>query len=210
MIGIFSNGCSTNRSGSPVMMQSALPERASSRYISSMGSRQTFTRWKGTINSHLLEYRDIIAKRTSMGRKYLSNLVLSRVSENSRRVFSDRIIWWKSSACLMACAEAPVLERAALMRTLQSTTTFIYSSFKSSSSSVSFMPCCSACVAENASRSLNDEESVMRSTINFSIISLLIFSILLNLSASSSLTSKVIVFITHDSINKYNEISWVV
>ena len=131
MIGIFSNGCRTNRSGSPVMTQLALPERASSRYMSSLGSRQTLTRWKGTINSHLLEYRDMIAKRTSIGRKYLSNLVLSRVSENSRRVFSDKIIWWKSSARLMACAEAPVLERAALMSTLQSTTTLIYSSFTS-------------------------------------------------------------------------------
>lgn len=206
MIGIFSYGLSTCKSGSPETMQSALPDRASSKYISSLGSRQILTRWNGTINSHLFEYLVMIAKRMSIGRKYLSNLVLRMVSENSRSVFSERIKWWKFSANLMAWAEVLFIERAALISTLQSTTTLTYSSFKSSLSSSSVMPCCSACVAENVSKSLSDEESVIRSTNTFSIISLLIFSMVLNLSANSSLTSKVIVFITGNSDIKYSEI----
>jgi len=43
MIGIFSNGLSASRSGSLVMIQSALPLKASSRYLSSLGSLHAFT-----------------------------------------------------------------------------------------------------------------------------------------------------------------------
>src|SRR5579862_8105942 len=44
MIDVFLKGCSVSRSESPVMIKSALPDKASSRYMSSLGSRQRVIR----------------------------------------------------------------------------------------------------------------------------------------------------------------------
>jgi hypothetical protein len=45
MTGMLQNGCKTNKSESPVIIRSALPDNASSRYILSFGSRQIVTVW---------------------------------------------------------------------------------------------------------------------------------------------------------------------
>lgn len=89
MIGIFSNGLRTNRSGSPETIQFALPEMASSRYISSFGSRQTFTLCVTGTKVATDSYSFINSSFTSI-LTYLSNLGLVATLINSARAEVER------------------------------------------------------------------------------------------------------------------------
>ncbi len=201
MMGIFSNGFKICRSGSPDTMQSALPERATSKYRSSFGSRHREIFWYGTTHSISLAYRAMISIRISTGLKYLSNFGRNMTSESSSIVSDEANRKWFSSAFRNALAVIPFGLKAALTITLQSTTTRTYSFLSNSFNFSSVIPCFSAWVAENSNRSLSDlDEEITRSTQIFrrtSRLSLLSWS---NLSAKSSSNSRLIVF-----INKFNE-----
>ena len=102
IIGIFSNGLRTSRSGSPVMMRSAFPERASSKYLLSSGSRQRDTWWETMTDTVSARYRvNSILRSASL--KYLSNLLLCTTSFNSSyislelKILSDALAFSKAS-----------------------------------------------------------------------------------------------------------------
>ena len=192
---MFSNGFRTSKSGSPVMMQLALPERASSRHLLSFGSRHAETLCDGTIHSMIFVYRLMISMRASIGLKYRSNFFLKIVSESSSRVSLEASKVWSCSAFLTAEAVIPEGESAAPITALQSKTERIYSFFKSSVSLSSVRPCLLACSAVNSNKSLSDCEEVTRSTQIFRSISRFSLATLLNFLANSSSNSMVSVFI---------------
>ena len=133
MMGIFSNGWRTNKSGSPVTMQSALPERASSRYMSSWGSRHIFTECSTETILTIFCTCKINSNRVSRF-KYLSNFDRINTRLNSLKVFLEARI----SSCFFALSQhrrgVLPLRMKALTRTLQSKITFTYLR----SSSISF------------------------------------------------------------------------
>ena len=88
MIGIPRNGCKTSRSLSPVIMQSAFPDKASSRYLLSFGSRHSFILWVISIKDALL-INLLISINLSFLVMYLFSLDLFRVLFSSFKVSSD-------------------------------------------------------------------------------------------------------------------------
>ncbi len=140
MMGIFSKGWSTNKSSSFVMMQSALPERASSRYISSLGSMHFETRCVTTIDFVSATYRAKNLLRSPV-LKYLSNLFQLITSFNSAYTRSELTILPNLQALsnTLSCNEP--LKIAAPINTLVSITKFNYLSFSSCSSNSGVIPC---------------------------------------------------------------------
>ncbi len=203
MIGIFSKGLRANRSGSPVMMQSALPERASSRYLSSSGSRQIVTRWETSIFLLWLAKRRRKKSLSYSFLKYLSNFFLFRTFENSRVDDVDRITVPFKNAFLTARKETELFIIAALMRTFASITTVIRYFFSISFKISSVMPCfrayslMSSITSNNVLLSFNSLDKVSRANCFSCSVSLS------NFEASSSLTD--IVFIKAIQVIKYNE-----
>lgn len=178
------------------MIQSACADRASSRYILSLGSRQIVTQWEGAIHSALLKYREMISIRVSRGLKYLSNFGLRIVCVSSSIVASDINITCESSINRTTFEDVLFTMRDELIMTFASITTRIYSSFSNSFNFSCVIPCFSACKALNSIRSLREADVVMRSSNILRRASLFSLLILSNLSANSSLTLKVIVLIT--------------
>jgi hypothetical protein len=192
---MFWKGSRTSKSGSPVMIQSALPDKASSKYLLSFGSRQTNTWWIGIIHLIKLVYLEMASSRMSIGLKYLSNFGFRIRLENSSIVAADANKVWNVSAFLSAWAATPLGVSDALITMLQSITSRIYSSLSNSFSLSSVIPCCCACSAENSSKSLSDfEEDVTRSTQILRSISRFSLFTRLSFSARLSSNSRVMVF----------------
>jgi hypothetical protein len=81
-------GCRTNKSASPVMIRSALPETANSRIILSLGSRQTVIFSIVSINNAMLSNyfnTDFLVPKLT----YLSNLGLQSFVTNSLKTTSE-------------------------------------------------------------------------------------------------------------------------
>ena len=204
MIGIFSNGFRTSKSGSPVTRQSDFPERASSKYLLSSGSRQRVTWWETSIILLWLVNRRIKKSLSYSFLKYLSNFFFFRVVENSSVVDVERITTSFKNAFLAARNETELAMIAALTRTFASMTTVIrYFSFRRSFRISSVIPCflayspMSPITSNNDLLSFNSRDKVSRANcFSFSVS-------LSNFNANSSLT--IIVFINSGSIAKYNE-----
>src|SRR5579863_6878291 len=102
-IGIFSNGCNTSRSLSPVMIHDALQEAASSRYLLSFGSRQIVTVSVTVTKVPSLTSLSRNESRFSTG-MYLSNLLPDSIAVYSSKIasekasFPDKNIFRKESA----------------------------------------------------------------------------------------------------------------
>lgn len=194
MMGMFSKGWSANKSGSPVIIQFALADKASSRNISSFGSWHFETRCDTFINTVSATNRAKNLLR-SPALKYLSNLCLLMTSFSSAYVKSEQTIVPKLRALSNTLSCKDILNRAALIRTLVSIIKFNYFSFRSCSSNSGVMPCFWAYSLMSSITCL----SVLLSSIKMRIISLNPFlSSALSLSkpsARSSGASKVIVFI---------------
>lgn len=195
MTGIFSNGLRINRSESPVMMQSALPESASSRYISSLGSRHNFmcseisTLTQRIFNSSKNDC--LISFET-----YLSNLGRIKTSINSANA------WWDINkveemdfAVNKAFPGIELLNNKALIKTLQSKTTRIYSSLSNSSRISGVKPFFLACSLASCIISARLLRLEMRRVSVSEIAFRSEGDIRAIFSATGSLTSKVIVFI---------------
>jgi hypothetical protein len=140
IMGMFSKGLSTSKSGSLVMMQLACPERASSKNISSFGSRHFETLWKTSINLVSATYRDKNLPR-SAAFKYLLNLLRLITSFNSAYTRSEVIMVPRLLALSNALSWNDPLKRAALTNTLVSITKFNHFSFNSCSSNSGVIPC---------------------------------------------------------------------
>ncbi len=199
MIRMFSNGLSICKSGSPVMIQSAFPERASSRYISSFGSRQIFTLCvTGTVL-----ITDPISKISSClvsGFKYLSNFECEKIYLYSAKIFWELIIEWFAFALSHDFLVVPPLKIKALTSTLQSKITIIY--FRSSS--ISFRICSSISGVRPFFSAWALRSSMISLRFLFlptrisNVSAIVLFSaadIFSSFSAVGSLTSSVIVFI---------------
>lgn len=140
MMGMFSNGFNASKSGSPVMMQLAWPERASSRNMSSFGSMLFETRWVIAINFVSALYRAKNLLR-SPALKYLSNLLRLITSFSSSYRRSELTIFPNPQALSKALSCTDPLKIAALINTLVSITKFNYFSFSNCSSSSGVIPC---------------------------------------------------------------------
>ena len=202
MIGIFSNGWSASKSASLVMMQSAWPESASSRYMSSLGSRQACTRCV-TDTGLILDCISIINSSLVSSFTYRSNFACGNTRLYSAKISSDTITKSFDIALSQDCLATMLLKTKALINTLQSKMMVIYFSFRSSLISAiicsrisGVSPFFSAC--SEASFMISDKLLLVLPT-SISIIFVIdtfsagvIFDIR---SAIVSLTSKVIVFI---------------
>jgi len=195
MMRMFSNGLSISRSGSLVMIQSALPLRARSRYLSSSGSLQAFT----CLVMLTLSPRSSYSSRNSFlisNRIYRSNfgrVITSIVS--AKTGFEMRSIEEVDSAFSSARPEKEESSNKALTKMLQSKTSRIYSLLSSSSkiSGVSpFLRACSlaSCIMSDKLLRLDKIRSTASEIVFFSA-----GVIRATLSAAGSLTSRVIVFI---------------
>ncbi len=196
MIGIFSNGWRTNRSGSPVIIQSAFPKRASSKYISSLGSRHHFT---CSVISTVVE-RDLISSRNdclTSFETYRSNFFRIITSINSASTGLDiNKVEEIDFTLSKATPGREVSNNKALIKTLQSKTRRIYSSLSNSSRISGVKPFFLACSLASSMISSRLLRLEMR---RFNVSAMAFFSlgdILAIFSATGSLTSKVIVFIT--------------
>ena len=132
-MGIFSNKWSTSKSGSPVMMQSASPAIASSRYLSSLGSRQIFNRLAifTRVDSDSSSSKKNCLKSTE---EYLSNLGRIKTSISSARTWSEiNKVDDVDFAFSKAWPGTEISFRKALINTLQSNTSLIYFSLSNSS-----------------------------------------------------------------------------
>ena len=212
MIGIFSNGLSTSKSGSPERMQSALAESASSRYWLSLGSRQIVTVWRtGIILVSVCTSK--ISSSLDSSVKYLSNFVRRKTLLNSSKVCCEATITSDFLNFSQHLSAVLPLEMKALKRTLQSKITITDHlvsspiSFKILSRTSGVRPFRSAWLLISSSIS----SKFLRFVTNWRSVSDIAFfskaDIFSIFSATGSLTSKVIVFITYNSDNKYNEIS---
>ena len=201
MIGIFSNGLRTSRSGSPVMMQSAFPERASSRYMSSSGSRQIVTVWNTGIiltNVCISKINSSLDSRV----KYLSNFGRRNLLLNSLKVFCEaRMI----SVFFDLSQQIPrmlPLKMEALKRTLESKITTTYRLSSPSFSSRSFFSISGVSPFRSAwsLKSSIISSRLRRFVINWLRVSDMAFfcvgDIFSIFSAAGSLTSRIIVFMT--------------
>ena len=197
---MFLNGCRTSKSGSPVTMQLALPDRASSRYMLSFGSRQTDIMHE--IFTSLIEFcNSKMSSSLDSTVRYRSNFGRRKIELNSSKVCWENRMVCPPLDLLKHLSGVLPLEMKALTSTLQSKTTttyFLFSSFisfriLSSTSGVS--PFRSAWVLISSiisSRLLRLVTSCRRVSAMAFFSSGLIFSIL---SATGSDTSSVIVFI---------------
>src|SRR5690606_18737955 len=88
-MGIARNGWRTSKSLSPVIIQSAWTETASSRYLSSLGSRHALMETLGTKNSLPKYISSIISQRSPSFLKYESNFSRNKTSTNSARVWFE-------------------------------------------------------------------------------------------------------------------------
>jgi len=195
MMGMFSNGCNDKRSSSLVMIQSALPETASSRYMLSLGSRQTsISMVTGTLeafNSYSSRNNCLTDKE-----RYRSNFGRITTSIASARVALETIqSTFANSDRFNAKPENEYSFSNAQISTLLSNTICIYSPLRRSSRISGVNPFCLACslaswiISERFLR-LDTRRSRLLAINSFSI-----GVILAILSAVGSLTSKVIVFI---------------
>ncbi len=195
MIGIFSNGWSTNKSGSLVMMQSTLAERASSRYISSSGSRQAFTCFVISILVLAISYSSRNACLTSL-ETYLSNFGrISTSMASTSTGFERNNVYAGRFAFNKAWLEKEESFNRALIRTLQSKTNLIYSFLRSSSRISGVNPFFLACSLASCMISV---KLFLLDTIRSRVSEIDFFSfgvIRATFSATGSLTSSVIVFI---------------
>jgi len=196
MMGMFWKGWSTSKSGSLVITTSALPDKANSKNILSLESRQTETWWLMVINWVCFLYACMKNSRSYVSRKYLSNFLLLSVISNSEVVGSDRRTVWRASALRTARLTSDSFKMAALINTLVSRITFIYdSSFNKSFRPSSVSPCC---LAYALMSSITSKMVRLSFNIRKRVSSVTDFSAsesLASVSASSSFTSKVIVFI---------------
>ena len=195
MMGIFSNGLRTNRSSSLVMMQSALPESASSRYMSSLGSRHAFI----CLVIFTLGPFALYSSRNNcltVSDRYLSNLGLITTSIASISVEVERSkSAFNNSDRFNACPENEYSFSNALISTLLSKTIRIYYSFRSSSRISGVKPFFRACSLASCIISVRLLRLETRRSRLFAINSLSVGVIFDIFSAVGSLTSKVIVFI---------------
>jgi hypothetical protein len=201
MIGIFSNGSRTNKSSSLVMMQSALPGRASSRYMSSIESRHTLTVCETATNSTVscmsTRNSNLVSSAT-----YLSNFSYAKTRLYSANITSEISIEPSAAAFSQHCLAIPLSKIKELMSTLQSKTKFIYLSrssfisFKISSSISGVSPFFLACSL--ASFMIFPKLLFLLPTSSSKVCATDFFSakdICATFSAVGSLTSNVIVFI---------------
>lgn len=145
MIGIFSNGLSASRSGSLMMIQSALPLKASSRYLSSLGSLHAFTCRVILILSprSLYSSRNSFIRSIEMYRSNLGRVITSIASANTGFEISN--VQEVDSAFSSAWPEKEESSNKALTNTLQSKTSRIYFSLSSSSKISEVKPFFRAC-----------------------------------------------------------------
>lgn len=199
MIEICSNGCNTRRSLSPVMIQSACPDSANSRYLLSFGSRQTFRLWD--TGSILLEASTSnMNSRRGSSEIYLSNLGLRIILCNSARIAFQEMIWSFLLAISHALRGRLSLRMTALTSTLLSkiTTTYLLSSsisLRILSRISGVMP---FLLASSLISSIISSRPLRSFTIRLNVLTTACFSIgviWLILSATASLTSSVMVFI---------------
>ena len=201
MIGIFSNGLSTCKSGSPETMQSALPDRASSRYWLSLGSRQTVTVWRTGIIL-IIVCASTISSSLASRDKYLSNLGLKNTRLNSSNVCCEAIISFPFLDFSQHRSAVLPREMKALKSTLQSKTMIIYClssssiSFKIFSRTSGVRPFRSAWFLMSSKISSKPLRLVTKCPIVSDIAFFTWGDIRSIFSATGSLTSNVIVFIT--------------
>ncbi len=194
MMGMVSNGFKTSKSGSPVTMQSALAERASSRYLLSSGSRQIFTRCVTCTITAKDSYSLINSSLNSL-LKYLSNLDLITTFSSSVKVKIDINITSAFLAFSNACPDEEASFKSALISTLQSRTIFTYFSLSSCSNISGVSPFLRAC---SLASFIISSRLLFLPTSKSNVSAIDFFSatdILLNFSAVVSFTSSVIVFI---------------
>ena len=195
MMGICSNGLRTNKSRSPVTIQSAFPERASSRYMSSFESRQAWT-WlvififvlRISYSSRNNCLNSLEAYRSNFG--LISTSIISAKTEFERSKVTEEDLAFNT-----AWPEGEESFNKALTTTLQSKINLIYSSLSSSSriSGVKpfFLACSLACC-------IISDRLFLLDTILSTVSEMDFFSagvIRATFSATGSLTSSVIVFI---------------
>ena len=194
MMGIFSKGWSTSKSGSPVMMQSALPEMASSRYLSSFGSRHIFM----ALEILMGVARDSTSSRNNCRNSidaYLSNFDRINTSITSLRTAFESNREEVDLAFSKAWPGAEVSDRNALINTLQSNTSLIYFSLSNSSRISGVRP---FFLASSLASFIISSKLFLFDTIRSNVSEMDFFSagvILATFSATGSLTSSVIVFI---------------
>ena len=142
MIGIFSNELSASKSLLPVIIQFALPESASSRYLLSLGSRQRVTVCDTSTILYRVVKRWMKRSLSYSFLKYLSNFFFFNVLNSSWVVGIERIKTSFKNAFRTARSETDCLIIAALITTFASMTTVKhYSSFSKSFSLSSVRPC---------------------------------------------------------------------
>jgi hypothetical protein len=200
MMEMFSNGFRTNKSGSPVTMQSALPDKASSRYVSSFGSRQIIMVWRTGIIL-IKVCTSAISSSLDSRVKCLSNLGLRNTRLNSSKVCIEAIIISAFLDFSQHLSAVLPLEMKALKSTLQSKITITYFlvsssiSFKIFSSTFGVRPFRSAWLRISSRIS----SMFLRLVTNCRRVSAITFfsegDIRSIFSATGSLTSNVIVFI---------------
>lgn len=135
-IGMPSNGCKINKSGSRLKITSASPSIARFRNLSSVSSLHTFTLDFVSISFPFLPKALKIANLSS-GKIYLWNLGLLNTSSNSRIDSTDNYGVKLVSANKNALREVPSFFNAALTTTPVSMTTFFNYEISSSSPSIS-------------------------------------------------------------------------
>ena len=144
MTGMPRNGFKTSKSLSPEMIRSALPDKANSRNMLSLGSRHidnlcpTEVILLFSLNSYINS--SLVSIST-----YLSNFSLVRVKNNSLIVPIDENITCSDTANLNAAYAVESFNSEALIRTLLSNMIFNYSSFNSSSRISGVKPFLFAC-----------------------------------------------------------------
>jgi hypothetical protein len=198
-MGILQNGCKVNKSASPVMIASALPDKARERYILSLGSRQMVTLWI----TRILVVNSLNSSKNSRRVSilvYLLNFSFIIILDNSLTVSVDDNKIPAAFAFLKAKSGIELFRRAALIRTLLSITNFNYSFFKSSSKTSGVNPLFFACllissIISRMSLLLVKNRLNLLETDSFSEVERL-----RNLSAALSFTLIVIVFMTVLSI----------
>lgn len=197
MIEILLKGLSTNKSWSPVMIQSACPESASSRYLLSLKSRHAVTVWTISMRSALL--LKFKARLNRVGKStYLSNFGLGNFSFISRSVGSE-----VNKVCSVRTLKSTsdgmdFSTRNALIRIFVSITTLIHSRSRRISSNFSWVrPFSLACFCESdiiSSNVLLSSKTRCNMSIRPSISCWLMF---IRWLASLSLTDRETVLITN-------------
>ena len=142
---VLLNDFKASKSSSLVMMQSAFHDTASSRYISSFGSRQIRSRFmiSTLVQSDLNSFRKSILISFV---RYLSNFFRIKTSINSAYTWLDNSISEEEDFPFSrALVGTESFIKSALIKTLPSKISRIYSSLRSSSSSSGVKPFFLAC-----------------------------------------------------------------